>query len=199
MIRKSLYSSLLVALFYLSACATPPPSGPGVMVLPTPGKSFDQFRREDAYCRNWAEQQTGLSPQAVANQSTANGAAVGTAIGVGAGALLGAASGNAGAGAAIGGISGMMIGASSGANAGQVYGYEAQRRYDIAYLQCMYAYGNQVPSRKPYQQPVYKRKYIPPPPPFSHAPYYDKTIPPPPPGATPQTPPELLENRSWPE
>ena len=39
----------------------------------------------------------------------------------------------------------VVVGTASGAQAGQVYGMEAQRRYDIAYKQCMYAKGNQVP------------------------------------------------------
>lgn len=191
----------MLALFSISACATIP-TGPSVMVMPAPGKSFDQFRQEETYCRGWAEQQIGISPQAIANQNTATGAAIGTAIGVGAGALIGAASGNAGAGAAIGGASGLLIGASNGANAGQVYGYEAQKRYDIAYLQCMYSYGNQIPVRNQPQQRSYRRRYTPPPPPpatytppVTQAPYNDPSIPPPPPGATPQTPPELLERR----
>lgn len=201
MIRKLLPLCAL-ALFSISACATIP-TGPSVMVMPAPGKSFDQFRQEDAFCRGWAEQQIGISPQAVANQNTATGAAIGTAIGVGAGALIGAASGHSGAGAAIGGATGLLIGASSGADSGQIYGYEAQKRYDIAFIQCMYSYGNQVPVKNQWQQRTYRKRYtppprstyIPPPPPVTMAPYNDPSIPPPPPGATPQTPPELLEWR----
>jgi Glycine-zipper domain len=144
------------ALLLVSGCVTMP-TGPTVMVLPGPGKPFEQFQVEDMTCRHWAEQQIGMAPQEVANQNTATGAVVGTAIGAGAGALLGAASGHAGAGAAIGAGSGLLVGTAAGANAGQVSGYEAQRRYDHAYVQCMYAKGNQVPG----QQRRYRR--VPPP------------------------------------
>jgi hypothetical protein len=39
----------------------------------------------------------------------------------------------------------VIIGTAERANAGQVAGWEAQRRYDYAYMQCMYSNGNQVP------------------------------------------------------
>jgi hypothetical protein len=68
-------------------------------------------------------------------------------LGAGAGALLGAATGNVGKGAAIGAGAGLLFGTASGANAGQEYGWEAQKRYDYAYVQCMYAKGNQVPGQ----------------------------------------------------
>lgn len=131
-------------LLTLCGCTTLP-TGPSVKVLPAPGKSFDQFREDDAICRQWAGQQIGVSAQEVVNQNTASGAIVGTAIGAGIGAAIGSASGNAGGGAAIGAGSGLLFGASAGADSGRYYGYEAQRRYDIAYEQCMYAKGNQIP------------------------------------------------------
>jgi len=87
----------------------------------------------------------GQSPQEAADRNTATGAVLGTALGAGVGAALGAASGHAGTGAAIGAGTGLLFGTASGASAGQVYGYEAQRRYDNTYVQCMYAKGNQVP------------------------------------------------------
>jgi hypothetical protein len=136
----------LLALLVLSGCATLP-TGPSVLVLPTPGKHLDQFQAEDMTCRQWAGQQIGMSAQDTANQNTATGAVVGTAIGAGAGALLGAASGHAGAGAAIGAGSGLLVGTAAGAGAGETYGWEAQQRYDYAYVQCMYAKGNQIPGQ----------------------------------------------------
>jgi len=82
----------------------------------------------------------------------------------GLGAAIGAASGNPGTGAAIGAGTGLLGGTAVGAGSGQAYGWEAQRRYDIAYQQCMYAKGNQIPggeqrSRRTYPAP-------PPPPPL---------------------------------
>jgi Glycine-zipper domain len=131
-------------------------------VLPPPNKPFEQFQAEDAICRQWAAQQIGLSPQETVNQNTATGAVVGTAIGAGLGAVIGSVSGSAGAGAAIGAGSGLLVGTASGANAGQVYGYEAQRRYDIAYQQCMYAKGNQIPGVVRRTRTIQR---VPPPPP----------------------------------
>jgi len=141
--RTTKIISLLV-LLTLGGCATLP-TGPSVRVLPTPGKPFEQFMAEDALCRDWANRQIGQNPQEMSDRNTVTGAVVGTAIGAGVGAALGAASGNAGAGAAIGGGTGLLFGSASGASSGQLYGMEAQRRYDNTYVQCMYAKGNQVP------------------------------------------------------
>jgi hypothetical protein len=38
------------------------PSGRGVVVLPGAGKTFEQFREEDAVCRHFAQDQTGGRP-----------------------------------------------------------------------------------------------------------------------------------------
>jgi len=157
----------LVVLLALGGCATLP-SGPSVNVLPGPGKSFEAFRGEDASCRQWAEQRIGTPPQEVQNQNAATGAVAGTAIGAGVGAALGSASGHAGAGALIGAASGLLIGTAAGSDSGRVYGREAQRRYDNAYVQCMYSYGNQVPGRRVVAappRPVVAAAPPPPPPP----------------------------------
>jgi uncharacterized protein YcfJ len=136
------------------------------MVFPPPGKSFEQFQADDAICRQWAAQQIGLSPQEAANQNTVTGAVVGTVVGAGLGAAIGSVSGSAGAGAAIGAASGLLVGTASGASAGQEYGWRAQRRYDIAYQQCMYAKGNQIPGMAPRRV----RRTVPPPPDLSSEP-----------------------------
>lgn len=157
---RSLFSFL--ALLALGGCATLP-TGPSVMVLPGSGKSFEQFQTDDVVCRQWAGQQIGMSAQQIADQNTATGAVAGTLIGAGLGAAIGAATGSAGVGAAIGAGSGLLFGTASGASAGQAYGWEAQRRYDIAYQQCMYSKGNQIPGvvKRTYRT----RAYTPPPPP----------------------------------
>ncbi len=170
---------LSVLVLVMTGCATIP-TGPSVMALPPPGKSFEQFQADDAICRQWAEQRIGLTPQETANRNTATGAIVGTAVGAGLGAAIGSVSGSAGAGAAIGAASGLLVGTSAGASAGHYYGWRAQREYDNAYLQCMYAKGNDVPRmtrrvrRGPPPPPpdlsavtpdYYPRPYSPPPPP----------------------------------
>jgi len=156
--RRNIF--IVMAVLIISGCATMP-TGPSVMVFPPPGKSFEQFQADDAICRQWAAQQIGMAPQEAANQNTATGAVVGTAVGAGLVAAIGSASGSAGVGAAIGAASGLLVGTASGASAGQAYGWRAQRRYDIAYQQCMYAKGNQIPGMT--TRPA--RRTAPPPPP----------------------------------
>jgi Glycine-zipper domain len=155
-------TALTVLLALTTGCVTVP-TGPSVMVMPAPGKSFEQFQTDDIVCRNWAGGQTGISPQQSANQDTVTGAAVGTLLGAGLGAAIGAASGNPGVGAAIGAGGGLMLGTAEGASAGQLSGREAQQRYDIAYQQCMYAKGNQVPGTKVTK--TRRVRTVPPPPP----------------------------------
>ena len=154
----------------LSGCATLP-TGPSVMVVPAPGKPFEQFQAEDAGCRQWAAQQIGGPPGAPATQNTAVGAVVGTALGAGLGAAFGAVAGHAGTGAAIGAGAGLLGVAAVGANADQVSGWTAQRRYDMAYQQCMYARGNQVPGAvRGLRRPASTPPPPPPPPGYSSAP-----------------------------
>ncbi len=173
----------LLLLLILNGCATLP-TGPSVNVLPAQGKSFDTFRGEDATCRQWAEQQMGMSTQQTYDKNVATGAVAGTAIGAGLGAAVGAASGHAGAGAAIGAASGLLFGTAAGSESGRANGREAQRRYDNAYVQCMYSYGNQVPG--------YRRRVVAAPPQAAVA------SPPPPPsdimaqGDAPPPPPDIM-------
>jgi len=157
---------LLIPLALLAGCASLP-SGPRVAVMPAPGKPFEVFVAEDRQCRNFAEQSIGTNSQDLAAQNVIGNAAVGTAIGAAVGALGGGHNG-AGAGAAIG----MVAGTASGASQGGYAGAEAQRRYDIAYQQCMYAKGNQLPG--------YPYGYRQPAPAASPTPYYAPPPPPPP-------------------
>src|SRR5574337_1476033 len=167
----------LVAVVSLSACATIP-TGPSVMVLPGTGKPFEEFQADDAVCRQWAQQQAGTKPEDAAVHSTAKGAAVGTLAGAGLGAAIGAASGNPGTGAAIGAGGGLVGGTAIGASAGRASGGTAQRRYDIAYQQCMYAKGNQIPGVVPASRP----RSAPQPPPVTAPP---PSVPPSPPSVVP--------------
>jgi hypothetical protein len=173
--------SLFLVLLALGGCATLP-SGPSARVLPGPDKTFEEFQADDAICRQWASQQIGMSPQDTANQTTASGAVVGTAAGTVLGAIIGSASGHAGEGAAIGAGSGLLLGSAQGASAGRYYGSEAQRRYDIAYEQCMYAKGDQIPGVVQRTYPARSIAPPPPPPPGMNSvpPDYDPSYPPPP-------------------
>lgn len=171
----------LLVLLGLSGCATLP-AGPSVNVLPAKGKSFDTFRAEDATCRQWAEQQLGRPVQETYEKDVTTGAVAGTAIGAGLGAAVGSASGHAGAGALVGAASGLLVGSAIGSDVGQVSGREAQRRYDNAYVQCMYSYGNQVPG--------YRRAAAPAPAPAAPPPPAALAPPPPPVAVAPPPPPE---------
>ena len=132
--------ALVCATLLLGACASIP-SGPGVMVLPGTGKNFDQFRADDADCRQYAGMQTGGdSPNQTAGDSMARSAAVGTAIGAVAGAAIGGQSG-----AGVGAGTGLAVGALAGSGAGNTSAYGVQQRYDYAYMQCMYAKGHKIP------------------------------------------------------
>ncbi|KVD74482.1 hypothetical protein WS62_05480 [Burkholderia sp. ABCPW 14] len=124
----------------LSACAVVP-TGPSVMALPGTGKTFDQFRADDANCRQFAfEQVGGVSANQASTASALGSAAVGTALGAAAGAAF-----DGGRGAAVGAGAGLLAGSVLGAGAAQGSAYDVQRRYDYAYLQCMYAAGDRVP------------------------------------------------------
>jgi hypothetical protein len=181
-VRKSM---IILAVITVSGCATMPP-GPSVTVMPAPGKPFEEFQMDDAACRQWAENQSGWNANETVNQNLASGAAIGTVVGTGLGAVIGSASGNVGAGAAIGAASGLALGTAGASEPARAAGYEVQRRYDIAYQQCMYSKGNQVPGVVHRS----RREYLPPPPPPDYAPgppdsYPSNGYPPPPPPPPP--------------
>ncbi|HEY2000609.1 hypothetical protein [Paraburkholderia sp.] len=164
--------ALLASLSFLGACAVVP-TGPSVMALPGTGKTFDQFRADDASCRQYAFQQVGgVSTNQAATASGVGSAVVGTALGAAAGAAF-----NGGSGAAVGAGAGLLAGSLFGASASQGSAYEVQRRYDYSYLQCMYASGNRIPvsGRMSTIQ--------------STEGGYATTPPPPPPGSPPPPPP----------
>src|SRR4030095_15110097 len=124
----------LVSLALLGACATLP-TGPSVMAMPGAGKSFDQFRVDDADCRQFALSQLGgTTPNQTATESAVVSAVVGTALGAGAGAAFG---GHQGAG--VGAGAGLLVGGLAATGAAQASAGGTQRRYDAGYLQCMYA------------------------------------------------------------
>ncbi len=159
------FSAALTAAALLAGCATLP-AGPTVRVMPGPYKPFEVFQADDAACRQWASQQSGRSPQAAADDSLARGGLLGALLGAGLGALIGSTSANAGAGAAIGGGAGLLGGLAVAGEPAYAAGWEVQRRYDIAYEQCMYAKGNQVSGAwRSYSPPASPHPVPPPPPP----------------------------------
>lgn len=170
-------SSVLVL---LGACASVP-TAPSLMALPGTGKDYNDFRRDELQCRQYASQQVG----GLVDDPGVRSAVVGTAVGAVAGAAIG---GRQGAG--VGAGAGLLFGSVVGAEANRNSGYGSQRQYDQTYIQCMYAKGHRVPvsaefarslTRSPVE-PVPNGNYPPPPPPYappsSPPPDY---VPPPPP------------------
>jgi hypothetical protein len=170
----------------LAACATIP-TGPSVMVLPGSSKSFEQFQVDDGVCRQWAHHQTGTTSGQAAQGSAATGAVVGTVVGAAAGAAIGAAAGNPALGAAAGAGVGLLGGTAVGASHAHGAYYSVQQRYNMAYMQCMYAKGNQIPVARGSVVPGYSSQSKPPPPPPTVTP--PPNIPPPPAGTPPPPPP----------
>lgn len=138
-------AAAVAALLTLGGCVTVP-TGPAVTVLPGQYKPFDQFRADDAECRQFASVSIGGQSQAAVDASAAN-AIGGSALGAAAGAIIGSATGQAGPGAAVGAGLGLLFGSAAGSNVAYGSSFQLQQRYDGAYLQCMYAKGNQVPMR----------------------------------------------------
>src|ERR1700735_2732915 len=119
-------AAVLAAMSLLAGCA-PPPLGPTVSVFPPPGKPFDVFAQEQAYCKQFADSQVAGQAQQ-ANNNAVGGALLGTALGAGLGAAVGG-----GRGAAIGAASGAVVGTAVGANSSARSQGGLQRQYDISY------------------------------------------------------------------
>ena len=139
----------LAGVLALAGCVTVP-TAPAVVALPGTAKSFDEFRADDVSCRQYAQYSLGPGAERVAADTAAANAAGGALLGAAAGAIIGSVTGQAGHGAAIGAGTGLLFGSAAGANAAGYSYYGMQRRYDMAYVQCMYARGNQVPSGRRY-------------------------------------------------
>jgi len=177
--ERLLKRSFLIGLIGLAGCVTVP-TGPSMMALPGSRKTFDEFRADDAWCRQYALEVAGVAPNQAIAQSGVVSSLVGTAIGAAAGAAFGG-----GSGAAIGAGAGLLVGAAAGTSAAWGSGVAVQQRYDFGYQQCMYAKGHRVPvsGRFAFSSPQASRassSFFPPPP---------NSPPPPPPGSPPPPPP----------
>jgi outer membrane lipoprotein SlyB len=154
-----------VAVVLLGGCAQEP-MGPTAPVMPASNKSFQSFAEDQAVCKEFARQQVqGQADQA--NNRMLGTAVIGTVLGAGLGAAIGG-----GQGAAIGAASGAGLGTAVGAGNAQNTNADIQQRYDVAYEQCMYSRGNQVPGVG--QGPTAYQPTTPPPP------IQSENVPPPP-------------------
>lgn len=164
-----LTTAWLAPVLLLSACASEP-LGPTIPVMPAPNKPFDVFQGDQAICRQFAADQVRGGAER-SNDQQVGTAVIGTLLGAGLGAALGG-----GRGAAVGAGVGALGGTAVGAGGGQQAQYSLQQRYDMAYAQCMYSRGNQVPGYQQAPPPGYQ-----PPPPPGYAPAPAQGYPPPPP------------------
>ena len=131
---------LALAALFIAGCATYP-TGPSMMSLPGTGKTFDQFRVDDGECQRYAFSVIGgNTAEKAAEDSAVKSAVIGTAVGAAAGAVIGGRNS-----AGIGAGTGLLFGSVAGTDASQRSAYGSQKRYDNAYIQCMYARGNRVP------------------------------------------------------
>ena len=179
----TLQRSLIPLIILLLTACVNLPSGPSVMTLPGSGKSFDQFRADDHECRQYAYVQVGgTTAQKASQTSGVQSAAVGTGLGAASGALIGG-----GEGAAVGAGVGLIAGGLAGSSAYRTSGFATQHRYDMSYIQCMYAKGHRVPisgnitNDSPEGRSASSNISTPPP---------GFTPPPPPPGNPPPAPPQ---------
>lgn len=160
------------AMLTISGCVSLP-TGPSVMVLPGYGLSFEQFRNDNAVCQQYAYSEIGGTTANEAGISSGvTSAAVGTALGAAAGAAIGG-----GSGAAIGAGSGLIGGSLIGTDTASSSMYGTQERYNVAYIQCMYAKGHRVPVSGQFSNDTFRQSAPP-----------SSNIPPPPPGSPPPAP-----------
>ncbi len=136
-------AALLTPVLLLTACAQTP-MGPTVAVMPGPNKPFDVFQTDQISCKQYAETEVAGQAQNE-NMRAVGAAALTTALGAGLGAAIGG-----GRGAGIGAASGALGGTGIGAMASDRGNQTIQQRYDIAFSQCMYTRGNQVPGYAPH-------------------------------------------------
>jgi len=128
----------------LAACASGP-TGPTVAVMPTQGKPFDLFQQDDQVRRQFAQTSSQATTESGV-KSAATDAGLGAAAGAIAGLLIGGGSHTSvGTGAGVGLLAGALGGALSSNSSDKT----AQNQYNVAYQQCMYAKGNQVPGTFP--------------------------------------------------
>jgi uncharacterized protein YcfJ len=128
----------------LTACAQSP-MGPTIAVMPGANKSFADFQSDQAVCRNFAQQVVNDQARN-ANIRGLGTAALTTALGAGLGAAIGGGRG-AGIGAAGGALGGAGIAAQQTTSAQQ----NIQAQFDIAFAQCMFSLGNEIPGTRQQQ------------------------------------------------
>jgi hypothetical protein len=117
-------------------------------VYPQKGQSKDQQSKDEAECRTWAKEQSGVNPDAAPTPaqlgSHARGAAGGAARGAAGGAAVGAIAGDAGKGAAAGAVVGGVAGRRRSKKEQQTQQAASSDSFLRAFAACMEARGYSV-------------------------------------------------------
>ena len=137
MFKPTTMLPVFLASLILAACATAP-LGPHVAVMPAKGKSMEQFKADDQYCKDYAQAQIGDDLEKHSSTNTLMDMAIGGAVGALGGQMIGHNTKGTVAGAGIGMAAGLAAGAYQANKASD----DAQLRYDNAYQACMHARGN---------------------------------------------------------
>jgi uncharacterized protein YcfJ len=154
MTHLAVRAAALALLFAVGACAIEP-YGSSYAAMPSPYKPPEVFSSDEGACSAYARQVVAGHAD-TANQQAILTTLLGAAIGAGIGEAVGGGR-EVTAGAVGGAITGGMIGAANSTNAS----YALQHQYDVAYQQCMYNRGNQVPVARARFAPSYGSSYPP--------------------------------------
>jgi hypothetical protein len=126
-----------VALALLAGCDTMP-EGPTVSAFQGADRNLDEFRTDDTDCKQFSQAQVGGAASASAGRANVVPSEMrGTAVCRAMGAVVGGRGS-----AASGSMAGSLI---DGLEAAQFAGNGLQRRYNCAYVQCMYMKGDKIP------------------------------------------------------
>ena len=168
----------------VTGCAVVP-STPTVMVLPGTHSSPTQFQADSLACQQQAQTLLAGAVQAANDQAAAN-VVVGTMMGAAVGALMGHGYYDSSDWVAWGAGTGLLMGGVAAGGSSQAWSYSLQQRFNIAYVQCMYQRGHQVPGQVRVRR---QAPGIPPPPPNYPPPNYPPPNYPPPAYNAPAYPP----------
>jgi len=131
-------AAVLVAVLVSSASAK-------TFVYPQKGQSAAQQSKDDKECRAWAQQQSGVDPNAPPPQAHhGKGTVRGGAKGAATGAAVGAIAGDAGKGAAAGAVVGGVAGRRQSKRTAQAQQAETANTFERAFAACMEGRGYTV-------------------------------------------------------
>lgn len=133
-----------VAVIATAGCTTYPSQGMTRPALRGDNQSPEEFRADDAACRQYASAQTGFNPGEQAREDQVVSTVAGTVLGTVAGVIGGAAFGVPGTGAGIGAAAGLSSGATGGYGAGATTYQVGVQTWQANYEACMHNEGHRI-------------------------------------------------------